>query len=338
MWRMPEITHDHFSWALVYSLPASSPDDLRDFQLMHDRKSRQSSAVDRRRFLCSAGGAATGLAAAGLPGGGQAALAAEGRWRMRLSTSSIHFASLPIEKACRRIAALGFEAVDIWGHFGGCHHLEDVARRLGPEGLKQLLAASKLKLFAFSVYGSGYAPYAGLLGALGGGVAIRGSAGPCDPKELRSRMKAFIEELKPEIELAEKHNSYLAIENHGHALLNSLDSLKALVDINTHPRVGIALAPYHFQRIKASVEDAIAISGKQLLFFYAWQHSEGVGQLPGHGPTDFTPWITALAKAGYRGYVNPFMHNEPGPDTMSAALARSRAYLQKCYTKAVLRQ
>ncbi len=91
-------------------------------------------------------------------------------WQMRLSTSSIHFAELPIEKACERIARLDFEAIDIWSAHEGCPHLDDVASRLGPEGLKELLAQHKLKLFAFSVYQGGYARYAELLGKAGGGV------------------------------------------------------------------------------------------------------------------------------------------------------------------------
>jgi len=254
---------------------------------------------------------------------------------MRLSTSSIHFKELPIEQACERIARLGFEAIDIWSAHEGCPHLDDVAKRLGPDGLKELLAKYQLKLFAFSVYRGGYARYAELLGKAGGGVAIRGSTRACPPEELTTRMREFIDGLKPLVELAEKYNSYLAIENHGNALLCSPDSLKAFVDINTSPRLGIALAPYHIQTLKASVPEAIRICGKQLLFFYAWQHYPGAEQLPGIGPTDMTPWIQALADVRYRGYVNPFMHGHPASDVMANNLATSRDYLKACYKKTV---
>lgn len=257
------------------------------------------------------------------------------KWQMRLSTSSIHFMELPIEQACERIARLGFEAIDIWSAHEGCPHLDDVAERLGPDGLKDLLAKYKLELFAFSVYRGGYARYAELLGKAGGGVAIRGSTGPCKPEELTTRMREFIDGLKPLIELAEKHDSFLAIENHGNALLCSLDSLKAFVEINTSPRLGIALAPYHIQTLKASVPEAIRICGKQLLFFYAWQHYPGAKQLPGVGPTDMTPWLRPLADARYRGYVNPFMHGHPAPDVMENNLAKSRDYLKDCYKKLI---
>ncbi len=257
------------------------------------------------------------------------------KWKMRLSTSSIHYLQLPVEQACEKIAALGFDAVDIWSAHAGCPHLDDTLNRLGPKGLAALLGRLKLRLFAFSVYQGGLGRYAELLGKTGGGVAVRGSSRPCKPNELTGRMREFLESLKPEIELARKHNSYLAIENHGNALLDSLDSFKAFVDLNKSSRLGIALAPYHLQAIGASVEEAISISGKQLLFFYAWQRAKGIDQLPGHGPSDFRPWISALGKVGYSGCVNPFMHGEVKTDEMSTALAKSRDYLNQCYESAV---
>lgn len=289
--------------------------------------------LDRRRFLGLMG------AAMALPGQPCACALASDRvtdadpWRMRLSTSSIHFKGLPIEQACERIAELGFEAIDIWSAHEDCPHLDDVAERLGPDGLRALLARCKLKLFAFSVYRGGYARYAELLGKAGGGIAIQGSAGPCRAEELTGRMHQFIESLQPLIELAETHDSYLAIENHGNALLNSLDSLKAFVETNRSPRLGIALAPYHIQALKASVPEAIRICGKQLFFFYAWQRQDGAKQLPGVGPADMQPWIKALAEVRYRGYVNPFMHGHPEPEVMATHLVTARDYLKDCYRR-----
>ena len=59
----------------------------------------------------------------------------------------------------------------------------------------------------------------------------------------------------------------------------------------------------------------------------------GMGQLPGVGPTDFTPWIAALAKADYAWYVNPFMHGHPAPAEMAKGLATASEFLLKCYAK-----
>lgn len=289
--------------------------------------------LDRRGFLKVAGLTAAGGAVVPALRDWSQAVAAGQKWRMRLSTSSIHFMQLPIEQACERIARLGFEAIDIWSAHNGCPHLDDIARRLGPEGLRKLLVKCKLKLFAFSVYQGGYARYAELLGKAGGGVAVQGSAPACKPEELTARMRQFIEGLRRLVELAEKYNSYLAIENHSRALLDSLDSLKAFVDINTSPRLGIALAPYHLQARKGSVAEAIRICGQQLFFFYAWQHYAGAKQLPGIGPTDMTGWIEALADIRYRGYVNPFMHGHPEPEVMAANLSKARDYLKNCFEK-----
>ncbi len=280
--------------------------------------------MNRRQFLT---GSALTLAASALDVRGHPADARVDR-PLRLSTSSILFKDLPIEQACERIAALGFEAIDIWCAYDNCPHLDDVLQRLGPDGLRETLDRHKLKLYAFSTYVGGYAKYAEVLGKAGGGVAIQGSAGPCKPEELTARMRAFIESLKPLVELAEKNSAYLAIENHGEALLDGLDSFKAFVDLNRSSRLGIALAPYHLQARNASVEEGIRICGSQLLFFYAWQKADGLGQLPGHGPADFKPWLGALAEQKYRWYVNPFMHGHVQPEIMNAALAKSRDYLR----------
>lgn len=301
---------------------------------MNHRMAPEPARLNRRGFLSRAAHTAAVAAASPALMATGPAIAAEDRWKMKLSTSSIQFKSLPIEKVCQKIAELGFEAIDIWSAHAGCPHLDDVQKRLGANGLKEVLEKNHLKLCAFSVYHGGYRRYAELLGASGGGVAIHGSARACAPKELTSRMKAYLEALEPEAELAEKHNSYVAVENHGHALLDSVDSLKAFVDLNRNPRIGIALAPYHIQGRKESVEEAIRVAGKQLFFFYAWQRAGATQQLPGIGPTDCTSWIKALASIGYSRYVNPFMHGEPEPETMAAALAKSRDYLEKCRAKA----
>ncbi len=82
---------------------------------------------------------------------------------------------------------------------------------------------------------------------------------------------------------------------------------------------------------------AITAAGPRLLFFYAWQYDPAmsVKQLPGYGPADCTPWLAALARVNYRGYVNPFLHDEPPPDQAFAALARSRDYLRQSSWKAI---
>jgi len=300
--------------------------------------------LDRRSFLrqTAASAASATLAMTGVSAGlsiGRnpcfAETTTESPWKMKLSASSIAFSKLPTEEAVARIASLGFDAVDIWSAHACCPHLDDVLNRLGAKGFREILSANKVPLYSFSVYQGGYAKYAELLGQCGGGVAIQGSAGRCDPKDLTTRMQAFMESLKPLADLCEKYDSYLAIENHGNALLDSHDSFKAFVDLNTNKRLGIALAPYHLQRCGEDVGDVIRTAGDQLLYFYAWQHAPGKGQMPGFGPVDFTPWLAALAEIDYKWCVNPFMHHEPEPDEMAAAFKTSREYLLECHQKAI---
>ena len=246
------------------------------------------------------------------------------------SCSSINFTSLSLEKACERIAELGYDAIDIWGYLG-CQHLKQVADDLKSEGLKALLEKHRLKLGSFSVYGAGYAPYAKLLGQCGGGVAIRGSR-PRGQNSVTDDMKKFMEELKPELELCEENDSYLAIENHGGGdLLNKIDTLKAFVDLNKNKRLGIALAPYHVMNNGESVADAVRICGSQLLFIYFWTNEADEKQMPGVGQTDVSHWFRALNDIGYSRYLNPFMHHEPEPDRMSELHRISRQYLDKTF-------
>lgn len=253
--------------------------------------------------------------------------AEESSTKMRLSCSTIMFSSLTIEDALKQIATLGFDAVDIWSAHAGCPHLDDVLDRLGPDGLMEQLEANELDLYSFSTYKGGYAKYAALLGECGGGVAIQGSTRPVPADQLVPAMKQFLEGLKPLAELAEKYDSYLAIENHGNALLDSVDSLKAFTDLNDNPRLGIALAPYHIQRLDQSVTEAIRACGDQLLYIYMWQHAPNEEQLPGVGPTDMKPWVKALSEIEFKYPLSPFMHHEPEPEEMAKLLRQSVDYL-----------
>lgn len=251
---------------------------------------------------------------------------------MRLTLSSVMFGEEPIERVCERAARLGFDGIDIWCPFGRCRHLDDVLDRLGPDGLKRVLATTGMAMSNITAYKVGFPRYAELLGKMGGGLVVRESQyGKVAPEEIRGRIGALFESLKPEIELAEKHDCRLAIENHSGAILNSPDSFRAFMEMNPSPqRVGIALAPYHLQKLGISVEEVIGICGSRIWFAYAWQHAEGIGQLPGHGPADFRPWLKALADAGCSGFLSPFMHGELEAGAMEGAVAKSCAYLDQC--------
>jgi len=290
--------------------------------------------LSRRRFLRSAALPLATMAIPGLTRHTAAAAATDTPWKMRLAFSTVMLAELPIEEVCARAANLGFEAIDLWAPFDRCQHLADVADRLGPEGLKKILNQHQLTLASFTTYGSKtdserFPKFADFIAKFGGGTVVRESQYmDVPPDNLTAAMRAFFEKLKPQIELAASSNVRLAIENHSSALLNSTDSFKAFLDLNPAPQhVGIGIAPYHLQHIKAPIEEIIRSVGPQLLFFYAWQTGRGIHQLPGHGPLDFRPILKALADIRYSGHVNPFMHGYPTPEALAEAITTSQEYL-----------
>jgi len=304
-------------------------------------KSSENRNITRRDFVRGATAAVAGMSVCGISAAcGKDKPDVKKAWKMKLATSSVMFDKLTIEQVCERTAKLGLGGIDIWAPFGWggakCTHLEDVKKRLGGKGLKELLTKHKLELAAFTLYGHKLSKYSELIGDFGGGVVVRGAGAKkaSNPKDLTAKMRAFFEKLKPDIELAEKCNAQLAIENHGGSLLSSPDSFKAFVELNPNKkRVGIALAPYHLQGYKTPIEDVIKTAGSQLLFLYAWQRGKGTLQMPGVGPADFTPWIRALAGLKYQHYSSIFMHGHPAADVMEAAVSKSRDYMLKCRGK-----
>ncbi|MCH7226382.1 sugar phosphate isomerase/epimerase family protein [Haloferula sp. A504] len=284
----------------------------------------------RREFLKQSAMIAALLGTPGLlrAGGGTDA------WRPRLALSSVMFSDLSLEELCRQAVELGFKGIDLWGPFGDCRHLAR-ARELGVDEFRKLLRAHDLEIGAWTTYRTkghdeGFPGFAEFIGGCGGGVVVRESKyGSFAADQLDAAMREFFAELRPEIELARKHKVRLAIENHGHALLDSPQSFEAFKRHNPAPDVvGLGVAPYHLQKRKADVSEVIGICGDHLLFFYAWQSAGGTKQLPGHGPADFEPWMRALSAVNYSHWMTPFMHGGLPQDEMAAAVAKAVDYLR----------
>lgn len=283
--------------------------------------------ITRRRFLRSSVLATVGTLGFSVATGESLSLQSASEKKIRYSCSSINYSSLPLPEACRRIAGLGYEAIDVWSNIAGCPHLESVLNEYKVEGLRAMLDEHGLALGSFSTYAGGYERYAKLLGECGGGVAIQGSTGPAAPGEMRSAMKAFLESIKPLGDLCRQYNSRLAVENHGDALLNTVDSFKWFLELNDDPQIGIALAPYHLLNLGESVADVIHLCGDRLFYIYLWQNEPGECQMPGVGSQPMGDWIAALRDIKFSGYANPFMHGEPEPDRMDDLHRISLEYL-----------
>jgi len=282
----------------------------------------------RRDFL---GGLTLAGAAMAWPGLLRAAAAP---WKPRLALSSVMFSDLALEAFCAKAAALGFKQIDLWGPFDKCVHMRE-AVAMGPEKFQALLKQHGLQVGAWTHYagkdrGRGFPDFAEFIGACGG-IVVRGTEyGNLKQDKLEDAIKAFYDKLAGEIELARKHGVRLALENHSWSLFDREASFEWFDQHNPAPDVvGFAIAPYHLQRGKMDVAAIIRKYGGKTLFFYAWQLAEGTGQLPGHGPVDFTPWLQALAEVGFQHSMTPFMHGELPVEDMSAAVAKSTAYLNQ---------
>jgi sugar phosphate isomerase/epimerase len=139
--------------------------------------------------------------------------------------------------------------------------------------------------------------------------------------EARQAVRQFVEEMKPHTAAAEELGLVIGIENHGNALVATLDSLRYFAEFAASPSLGIALAPYHLPQDADELARLIEDLGPKLVHFYAWQYGQGcmeplpkeqeLEQLPGRGSLDFTPLLAALKKIGYQGWTEVFMHPVP---------------------------
>ena len=173
-------------------------------------------------------------------------------------------------------------------------------------------------------------------------------------KQRRDSAETYRQGGREELAAAEEAGVTIGIENHGHALIATPDSIRYFAELAGSPNLGIALAPYHLPQDEDLLGRLIEDLGPKLVHFYAWQHGMGcmtklpkeeeLQQMPGRGPLDFRPLLAALAKIDYQGWVEIFMHPVPRgipildtAELVTAEINRARQYLEKCTRKLTLR-
>ena len=134
--------------------------------------------------------------------------------------------------------------VDLWIDYAGnrtSRHFDEIRAR-GFAATRAYCDQLGIRLSTATCYGArGYAGYAEAIRDLGCTLCIQ-SSGKRTSGSITEMMKRELESYKPALELAEKYNCRIAIENHsGRHLLNDMDSFKAFMDLCEHPRLGIAL-------------------------------------------------------------------------------------------------
>ncbi len=304
-----------------------------------------SRSPSRREFLTSLAGAAVVAS-----GAGRAAAAQDGAFRLRHVLSTSIYGTLPVADIAAEATPADWAGLDIWGGRWG-NQREQIAA-LGVERFAALLQARKTRVCCFTCMDTGFLEAQEplrMMRALGGDTIVAmlpggiARAKELRGDELRRGIRATVEKMKPIIALAGEQGVKLAIENHSGGLLATPESLPMLLDAIPERHVGVALAPYHLPQEPELLGKLAGELGERVLFFYAWQHGDGSGdlapskqrrQLPGVGPLDFKPMLAALRRNRFAGWTSIFMHPTPRgapmystPKEITAELKKARAFL-----------
>lgn len=305
--------------------------------------------LTRREFTVALGGAALAAATARRAACVSAAAEAE-PFQLRYILSSCLYGYTDVKEILPEVRKTGASAIDIWPRVHGDQREQLDA--MGETRFGEMLRRHRVELGCITQYKLGpfnLADEMRLCSRLGCPLIVTGAVGPkgLSGDELRKAVAAFIEKMKPHLELAAETGVTIAIENHADSLIESPDSLKWLADLRPSKNLGIAFAPYHLPQDAKLLAELIVALGNRMAMFYAWQHGMGskqklpkdqeLLQMPGRGPLDFAPLIDALRTIRYEGRTAVFMHPFPrGAPIMEKTaevteeVNRARRYLEQC--------
>jgi sugar phosphate isomerase/epimerase len=271
--------------------------------------------MKRRRFLQSL----TALAA--VP-----AHAASTVWKLNYMLASSMYGSLSLAEILPEVKKGGATGIELWPKKHGTQREELDA--LGLEKFSAMLKQHELGFGGSTRYDLG--PFKlteeiNVVKQLGGSFIVTGGAGEwknITPAQLKANVKDFVEKMKPHAALAAQHGVTVGIENHINNLIDTPDSLRWLADgIRDIPGIGIALAPYHLPQDSQLLADLIQHIDQKMTLFYAWEHGKGcmkampkedeLQQMPGRGPLDWKPLLSALKAVNFTGPTEIFMHPTP---------------------------
>lgn len=251
------------------------------------------------------------------------------------------------------VVKCGATHLDLWPKKHG--NQREQLTDLGVEKFAELLQKHNVQLGCMTQYALGpfgLTPEFEIARRFGCRLIVTGGEGPrgLAGSELRAAVGGFVERMKPHLAVAEENHVSIAIENHANNLFESADSLKYLRDLAPSENLKVGLAPYHLPQDAQELAGLIRDLGDRIAIFYAWQHGHGcmtrlpkeeeLLQLPGRGPLDFTPLLTALRDIRYQGWTEIFMHPVPRgipiletADEVTNEINRSRKYLTDCIGK-----
>ncbi|MDE2930507.1 MAG: sugar phosphate isomerase/epimerase [Chloroflexota bacterium] len=241
--------------------------------------------------------------------------------------SSVAFGEQPLAEACAALRKIGVNEVDIWSVANWCNHIPPEDPRPDLEDVKRTLDEYQLSCQAISAYGkdSDEMLLARLehLAALGGKMLVRGSA----PDEIT--VKEFANGFMPFVRRAEELGVQIAIENHRGHVINTIASMRELLERVESPGLGIAFAPIHVHIAQENIAEAIHAVGDRIGLFYAWDWGPTADenwrdpqeQVPGTGVIDFHAMFRALSEIGHESPLCLFAHGLEYERTEDAVIA-----------------
>lgn len=295
-----------------------------------------------RRAFCAASALAVGSAVS------ERTIAAASKFGLKYILGSCMYGYQYVGEILPEVRKIGATAIDIWPKVHG--NQREQLTDLGEEKFASMLQAHDIRLGCITQYKLGpfgLQPEMRLAQRLGCQTIVTGGEGPTklQGSELKAAVQAFIEKMKPHLEVAAETGVTIAIENHANNLIESPDSLKWLAELRPSKHLSIALAPYHLDQDAVFLGSLIETLDDSIAVFYAWQHGMGCHeklpkqqellQMPGRGELDFSPLLAALKRINYVGWTEIFMHPVPRgipiletTAAVTAEINRSREYLE----------
>lgn len=187
-------------------------------------------SVSRRQF----GQTVTALTATSIAHAGRAE-SKKAPYKLNYVLSSAMYGEFALHDILPEVSKTGAKTIDIWCRVHG--NQREQIDAMGVEAFGNLLKQHEVELGVSTRYPLG--PF-GLqqemkwLKGLGGKIVLCGTKGPREPQgdEARVAVKAFLEQMKPHVELAEELGVTIALENHDRQLLYHPDSLRYFAEFN----------------------------------------------------------------------------------------------------------
>lgn len=273
------------------------------------------------------------------------------RNKLLLGVCTWTFGARKLGEVARRLAALGFDGVELMGDLEGYPGTE-AAQVLADHGLKVFsLTPDNVDLaHPDTVVRSGAIDYYLRLLEWADGlgepiVSCHGYVGRVRPMSTMAEERAlFISAVRRIAERAYGLNLRVAMEAlnryESHLLNTAVEALEFVAEVGSNgdiDNVGILLDAYHMNIEEADPAEAIRHAGEHLLLYHAADSNrQGIGR----GHTDFDVQLAALAEIGYGGPIivectapglDPFtaIKGDDSLDWLETFLRESRAWLME---------